>query len=473
MKIFTKLYIGIMAVLIASLLISGFFVVRVSYRKAVSHEVDHGMTGYNMFLSAFRTNFIIASRSGVPGKEMVERAVRAAKGGNTFDVCVIREDGEVMYNSLSFEAKTEEASEGAVRYYTQHEDDRTYIVYYSQLEQRGKTYTCIAANDISYVITENNALRRNYFLIYLVLLIVGTGFALWFSTRITKPLASLSEASRAMSEGDYSRRIECTANDELGVLSESYNQMAETIEEKVDQLELSVKQKEDFIAAFSHEMKTPMTSIIGYADLIHQGKLPESEVRDAAEIIMNEGMRLESLAFKLLQLSSLEQGDLVMEEIDTEEMAKDIEITMDAKAREKQVEITYGFAPGYLRVEYDLFKTAVMNLIDNALKSGTDRVEVTGETEDGYVITVTDHGRGIAPEELERVKEAFYMVDKSRSRKEHGAGLGLSLCDRIVQVHGGRLEMESAQDVGTTVRIILQEFTTDDPGEEPDPESDL
>ena len=92
MKIFTKLYIGIMAVLITALLVSGFFVIRVSYNKAISHEVDHGMAGYNMFLSAFRTNFIIASRSGLPGKEDIERAVRSAAGGNTFHVQVVRED---------------------------------------------------------------------------------------------------------------------------------------------------------------------------------------------------------------------------------------------------------------------------------------------------------------------------------------------------------------------------------------------
>ncbi len=460
MKIFTKLYIGIIAVLITSLLVSGFFVIRVSYDHSIDHEVEHGMAGYNMFLSAFRTNFIIASRTGLPGSEMIERAVKSAKGGNTFDVQVVREDGAILYNSLDFEPKITDASEDQIHYYTEHANDKTYLVYYSQLKQRGKLYTCITASDISYLIKENNSLRRNYYIIYIAILIAGTIFALIFSARLTKPLTSLSEASKAMAEGDYSRRIDHVGNDELGVLSRSYNRMAETIEEKVDQLEFSVKLKEDFVAAFSHEMKTPMTSIIGYADLIYQGKLPDNEVRDAAGIIMNEGMRLEALSFKLLQLSSLEQKELTKEEVSIEDMTEDLRLSMEPKAKEKQIPIDYDLSPGYLRIEYDLFKTAIMNLIDNALKSGTDRVEVTGRPEKGYILSVTDHGRGIAPEDLKRVKEAFYMVDKSRSRKEHGAGLGLSLCEQIVQAHGGKLEIDSTPDIGTTVRIHLKDFTS-------------
>jgi len=458
MKIFTKLYIGIITVLITSLLVSGFFVIRVSYDKSINHEVEHGTQGYNMFLSAFRTNFIIASRNGLPNKKQIERAVKSAKGGNSFDVQVIREDGEILYNTLPFEPKLTDASMDQVRYYTENTNDNVYLVYYSQLEQRGKKYTLITTSDISYLIRESNSLRRNFFLIYGAILVAGTIFALLFSARLAKPLTSLSEASRAMAEGDYSRRIDHATNDELGVLSRSYNRMAETIEEKVDQLELSVKQKADFVAAFSHEMKTPMTSIIGYADLIYQGKLPESEVRDAAGIIINEGMRLEALSFKLLQLSALDQKELTKEEVNIADMTEDLRFSMKPRSKEKQITIEYDLAPGYLRVEYDLFKTAIMNLIDNALKSGTDRVEVKGFVEDGYILSVSDHGRGIAPEDLQRVKEAFYMVDKSRSRKEHGAGLGLSLCERIVEAHGGTLSIDSTPEIGTTVRIHLPDF---------------
>ena len=174
---------------------------------------------------------------------------------------------------------------------------------------------------------------------------------------------------------------------------------------------------------------------------------------------MNEGMRLEALAFKLLQLSSLDQKELTREEVSIEDMTEDLRLSMEQRAREKQVTIDYDLTPGYLRVEYDLFKTAIMNLIDNALKSGTDRIEVIGRAEGGYTLSVSDHGRGIAPEDLQRVKEAFYMVDKSRSRKEHGAGLGLSLCERIVEAHGGELTIDSTPEVGTTVRIHLPDYT--------------
>jgi Signal transduction histidine kinase, nitrate/nitrite-specific len=108
---------------------------------------------------------------------------------------------------------------------------------------------------------------------------------------LTKPIRHLSEAGKAIADGDYGQKIEVISNDELGELTTTFNKMSETIREKMDDLELSVKQKEDFIAAFAHETKSPMTSIIGYADLIYQNKISGEEAKEAAGVIMNEGMR--------------------------------------------------------------------------------------------------------------------------------------------------------------------------------------
>ena len=115
-----------------------------------------------------------------------------------------------------------------------------------------------------------------------------------------------------------------------------------------------------------------------------------------------------------------------------------------------------------MRLEYDLFKTLLLNLIDNALKSGTDRIEVTGQvTADHYEIRITDRGRGIPREELARITEAFYMVDKSRSRKEHGAGLGLALAVRIAGLHHTELSYDSTPGVGTCVSFSLRREADD------------
>lgn len=263
-------------------------------------------------------------------------------------------------------------------------------------------------------------------------------------------------ASRAFAAGNYHRRIKTQARDEIGDLTRSFNQMADTIQDKIGELELAVRQREDFVAAFAHELKTPMTSIIGYADTIYQKRLPPEQVHEAAGYILNEGMRLESLSFKLMELITLDRQDFLLEEMDLGELLRDVEETAFPAALKRKVRLSVTRAPGYARVEYDLFKTLLLNLLDNAFKSGGNQVWLTGEVrEDRYRIRIRDNGRGIPADQVQRITEAFYMVDKSRSRREHGAGLGLALCARIAAIHGTELHYDSAEGEGTTVTVEL------------------
>lgn len=232
--------------------------------------------------------------------------------------------------------------------------------------------------------------------------------------------------------------------------------MADTIQEKISALELTVQQREDFVASFAHELKTPMTSIIGYADTLYQKELPPEQVQEAAGYILNEGLRLEALSFKLMELITLEHQEFLLEEMDVVPFFEDIRDSIQPLAQKRQVAVEFHCQPGYVRMEYDLCKTMVLNLLDNALKSGGTLVTVTGQPRGKrYRIEVEDNGRGIPEGELKRITEAFYMVDKSRSRKEHGAGLGLALCQRIAAIHHTRLEFDSIEGVGTTVEFAL------------------
>ena len=288
----------------------------------------------------------------------------------------------------------------------------------------------------------------------------GTIFAVLFFMNLTKPIRQLSEASKEITRGNYGYKIKVTSNDELGELSRAINKMSATLQDKVDALEISVRQKEDFIAAFAHETKSPMTSVIGYADYIYQNRLDDEERKEAAETIMNEGLRLQALSEKLMDIVSLKKSGLKKEEIQTEEMMEDIRRTLNPKLESRKAELDIDVMDEYIFVDYDLFKTVLVNVIDNSLKAGAKKIKVIGERQEGrvYAFTIKDNGMGIPENELRRVKEAFYMVDKSRSRKEHGAGLGLALCNRIMLLHGSRLDIKSKVGEGTTVilKIMLR-----------------
>ena len=252
--------------------------------------------------------------------------------------------------------------------------------------------------------------------------------------------------------------------DEIGELAKAFNELAKNLESKVYELQMAAKKQEDFTANFAHELKTPMTSIIGYADTLYQKKLSEDEVHSAAGVILNEGMRLEALSFKLLELITLDKNDFRLEETRVSEIIADCVETAHEAAKKHNTEIVYSADEAWVWLEYDLFKTMLLNLIDNAVKSGGSKVEVSGRliSHSIYRIAVSDNGRGIPPEDIERITEAFYMVDKSRSRSEHGAGLGLALVSRIAKLHDTKIHYESKSGKGTKVYFDMKAEALDE-----------
>lgn len=214
------------------------------------------------------------------------------------------------------------------------------------------------------------------------------------------------------------------------------------------------------MGAFAHELKTPMTAIIGYADLLRQGNLPEDTRLTAADYIYSEGQRLEKLSFKLLDILLLEKDTIVMKEVNLSAFLEDVEKALAPVMEKKQIQLSCKGVRGKVKLEPDLTKSLVYNLVDNAAKAidGEGRITVRGTLiPGGCEIVVTDNGRGIEDGELSRITEAFYRVDKSRSRQQGGAGLGLALCRRIAELHGGSIHFASVAGIGTRVEVTLYE----------------
>ena len=311
--------------------------------------------------------------------------------------------------------------------------------------------------DVSKTVRQQEILQQYFLRCYLAAVLVGMGLLGLLSALLTGPLKRMSRAAGRMAQGDYEERLAVRGRDEIGELAESFNRMAEAVEEKVEALSRAAREREDFVANFAHEMKTPMTSIIGYADMLYQRELSRKEVRDASWYIWNEGMRLEALSLKLMDLTVLGRQDFPLQEMAAEELLADAAGGLEPFFAEKGVSFALWADPAYIRVEYDLFKTLLINLLDNSVKAGCTRLALSGtrEREGGYRICVRDNGCGMEEEELSRITEAFYMVDKARSRKQHGAGLGLALADRIARIHGSRLEFRSRKGQGTEVSLLF------------------
>ena len=268
--------------------------------------------------------------------------------------------------------------------------------------------------------------------------------------------AVVAAASARIAAGDYALRTRMHTGDELEILSQGFDQMAGAVQDKVEALELSVQQRDDFVGAFTHELKTPMTGIIGYADLLRSMQPDPEEQREAAGAIFHEAQRLEALSGKLLQLMGLGEHapQLVPVQLDSvfAEAHRAVAPALNGCILTMQ---SNGLT---VQGDADLLCDLVMNLVTNAAKASTpgSAIAVCAEQADGSIrLTVQDHGQGIPADKLARVVEPFYMVDKSRSRRQGGSGLGLALCSRIAQAHGGTLAMESELGKGTTVTVTL------------------
>lgn len=448
MKIFTKLFLSIVLILTVTLTFVHFITVSDTFDSQLKVETDSALIKHQMAKYAVLADFRAAEASSdVDYQTLQDLAVADA---NNFAILII----------LSDEIDDIDEDEGNIKYWVEEQDDQENLRVQSILKTSIGDYLFETRSDVSKIYDSSREMSGRYRGIFLIAELIGAVLAVGLSLSVTVPIRKLTRASKEMAAGNYALKIRNGRKDELGELSESFDSMKKSVTDTMDQLELASKQKDDFVGNFAHELKTPMTSIIGYADTIYSGNLSEAEMKEAAKFILNEGLRLESLSFKLLELITIKDNKFILEDTDTYQFFEDTQQTVMPAAEKKGVKVYFACESVYIKIEYDLFKTMVMNLIDNAFKSGGNIVEVTGRTisekDRTYRISIRDNGRGIPKEELGRITEAFYMIDKSRSRAEHGAGLGLALCERVARLHNTTLEFESEVGKGTVVSFVMK-----------------
>ena len=299
----------------------------------------------------------------------------------------------------------------------------------------------------------------------LVVSLAGAGLLLALVWFLLRPLAALDESARRVAGGRYDERLAVRGRDELAGLARDMNAMAAAVQQRVEQLERVAEDRRVFIGNLAHEMKTPLTSILGFADLLYlQKEVPEAQRVEYAQVISQEAKRLQSLSGKLLELITLGSAQLELAPASLREVAAEVELSLRPVMVQSELRLECSCPDLTLDMDRELFKSLLYNLLDNGRKASETggRLELTAREAEGQAeILVRDYGRGIPREELDKVCQPFYMVDKSRSRRAGGAGLGLALCREIVSVHGGAMELDSSPGEGTlvTLRFPLSQST--------------
>jgi len=302
---------------------------------------------------------------------------------------------------------------------------------------------------------------QNTLLIICIIFSVITAFALYFIiSSIFKPLVIVSKATRSIASGQYNERIHIKGKNELSQVADDFNQMADQIQQQIHMLEKSAADKQQFIDNFAHEIRTPLTSIFGNAEYMQRALLDEGETIELTQLIMNNSTHMKQIANSLLQLATLRDYTPVINEISINRLFEDVGRTMYDSLYEKGIRLTYKINADTIWGQEDLVRSLLLNLCYNAVKAcEKDNIIELSATHNGNSVTISvkDSGHGIAAEDLPKLTEPFFRVDKARNREHGGVGLGLTLCKQIADVHGARLIVESALGVGTKVSII---FTT-------------
>lgn len=276
-----------------------------------------------------------------------------------------------------------------------------------------------------------------------------------------KPLRRLTRVSEKIAGGEYGLRAQIQTGDEVGELSRSFDHMADTVEQKISDLEDTARRREMLLGALTHEMKTPMTAIIGFSGSLLSMPLTEEGRLEAAHEIHEAAKRTERLSQKMMQLISMRENPVMLKKsIDARELLDKVCAALEPAAKEKDIAFKTEAQADTLTGDVDLLFSLLTNLTDNAIKASPENsiIRLTAVRDgDKQTLTVIDQGSGIPADKIALVTEPFYRVDKARSRKLGGAGLGLSLCQMIAQAHGGRLDIQSKVGKGTTISMIWPE----------------
>jgi len=335
------------------------------------------------------------------------------------------------------------------------------LTLWGALDAGGETLYLELSRDITDLYETRREQERVYQWVFSLLCVLCALLSYGMARLLTRPLGRLSRTSRAIAAGDLTARAQIHTHDEVGLLARDFNRMAGQLEENISELNAAVERQERFLGAFAHELKTPMTSIIGYGDLLRAGRLTGEEQAQAANYIVSEGKRLENLSHKLLELLVVKREPPTLTPASPAALIGGLAAHLGPIYAPQGLTLTCTCEEGTCRLEPDLFKSLLVNLLDNARKAMEGRggtIEIRAEMlPDGCRVTVRDSGPGIPPEALAHLTEEFYRVDKARSRQQGGVGLGLTLCGEIVKVHHGTLNFESGPDgVGLTATATLR-----------------
>lgn len=373
---------------------------------------------------------------------------------------VLMRGEETLYSGVSVDPRTLlplSGNEYGIQLTEREIEGRNVLIVGSLVTVKSTPYAVYVVEDISTTYNSITNMAGTFVIVSMAGILLGAGSIALLMRRSTRPLTALALTARRIADGEYGIRASVETHDEVGTLADDFNMMAKAMETRIAELTETAERQRLFIGGVTHEFKTPLTALLLHTRMLRRANMTEEEKDGSLAHIESQCEWLERLVQTLLRIITLDR------EIERKPCAVDVLFDRVRQNTQKSladrgVTLNTLSDGGTLLVNADLIQSLLINLVDNAAKAydtGMENRKVC-LTVSGSTIEVSDNGRGIPKEALPRIFEPFYMVDKSRSKKSGGSGLGLMLVRKIADAHGAEITVESSVGKGTTVRLRFQ-----------------
>lgn len=471
MKFWKKIFLY--SVTLTIILITGIgviFIEKMHYsnlERTITDAIENQQNIINSIYLSYDTNPLINFEMSVDNIELILRNYVYSNVSNIENIQIFSLENELITSTREY--KTEGINEllekinGSEKLFTIRNDNgKKVLLVGSEFKIQNNDYKLVLTKDINYLYKEK---RENYKVFFILSILINIFLIIGMyiiSKRVTKPIVKLADLSVKISNGQYDNRAEDIGRkDEVGILAKNFNNMLESLQSKMNELEDINIEKERFINNLTHEIKTPITSIIGYSDLLLKANINDEIKEKALSYINSEGRRLENLSSTLIKLTRIKNETIELEEVNVKNSIDQAINALRNKLESKNIhlKVNIDIKESYIIAEKQLMVVLIKNILENAIKASKHNNNINisiSRNQEGYSeVRIKDYGSGIPKEDLEKILEPFYMVDKARDRSQNGIGLGLSICSEICNLFNIKLRIDSKEEIGTEVILTF------------------
>lgn len=474
MRLWQKVFFCGLTITVLAVMITSLIIIQSDFQRTVFSSMENLRLENSFLASGILSEFTfqknLSNQPFLDDKTVEEVLVQAAAEQTSGSSgMAVYKDGELLTSAntpmelrggkLQQEAEKGSLTDDSCQVEIRRSGEKYYGIAVSLLTYEQSSYELYTVSDITNIYTaRKEQLQRVQLLLLLFIFITGAIFFLVFR-KLLSPLGKINAALHSISQGNYRLRVPETGSQEFRELSQNMNQMISAVEENTQRIQDLADSRKQFTDNLAHEMKTPLTSILGFADLLRvQRTVSDKQRRDFSGVIVEEARRLQNLSGKLMELAVANNAKPDYSLFPVHQLFQEISLSVSPLLAKREIRLLVQCKEEIAYGDRELIKSLLYNLVDNASKASKPGEEVLlacYPVSEGLILSVSDWGMGMDEATIRRATEPFYMADKSRSRKSGGAGLGLALCARIAEMHGKPLQFKSSPGEGTTVFLTL------------------